>query len=89
MRLKLLCSGGMATSKSLTDKNQIMTYPCQYAGVHSHNLRQTFHGFCPNSNSTFPKDTQDLLKQYTFFFPKMDKSMTYYISCNNMLFYLI
>lgn len=40
-----------------------ITYPCQYAGVHSHNLRQTFHGFCPDSNGTFPKDSQDLHKK--------------------------
>lgn len=39
----------------------MLTYPCQYAGVHSHNLRQTFHGFCPYSNGALPKDTQDLL----------------------------
>lgn len=39
------------------------SYPRQYAGVYGHNLRQAFHGLCPNSNGTFPKDSQDLLKQ--------------------------
>lgn len=46
--------------KSYKGLKRIKTYPCQYAGIHSHNLRQTFHGFRPYSYGTFPKDSQDL-----------------------------
>lgn len=67
------------TRKKMSLQTQILTYPCQYAGVHSHNLRQTFHGFSPYSDGAFPKDSQDLLKRtntsgydytkHSFFFP--------------------
>ena len=55
--MKLICNLGM---KKISLQTQILTYPCQYAGVNSHNLRQTFHGFSPYSDGTFPKDPQNL-----------------------------
>lgn len=88
LRPKLLYSWGMANSKS--SWAQILTYPRQYAGVHGDNLRQTFHGFCPNSNGTFPKDTQDLSRQYTFFIPTSGfrKQPIYFLEYSNFCFFL-
>lgn len=40
-----------------------LTYPGQNAGVYSHNLRQTLHGFSPYSDGTFPKNSQNLLNK--------------------------
>lgn len=67
--------------EKLSLQAEMLTYPCQYAGVHSHNLRQTFHGFCPYSNGTFPKDSQDLFKKkkkknYVYTSPWLHKLLT-------------